>query len=106
MMLDFTKMKKKFMTVKLDEDTILYVGTPRKRDLDNMLASKSVLSSEDMSQEDINLAYDMVADLLSNNKNKKKITGEYISDIFGLEDIVIFLEEYMKFVQSAIQTKN
>lgn len=105
-MLDFTKMKKKFMTVKIDEETTLYITSPRKKDLENMFATNSMLAGGEISNEDVNLIYEMVADLLSNNKNKTEITADYISDIFGLDDIMVFLEEYMKFVTGAMSQKN
>lgn len=105
-MLDFTKIKKKFMTVKIDEETTLYITSPRKKDLENMFAIQSILVGGEVSNEDVNLIYDTVADLLSNNKNKTKITADYISEIFGLDDIVVFLQAYMEFVTGAISQKN
>lgn len=104
-MLDFTKMKKKFMTVKLDEETTLYITPPRKKDLENMFATHSMLTGGKISNDDANLIYEMVAELLSNNKNKTEITADYISD-FGLDDIVVFLQEYMKFVNDSVSAKN
>ncbi len=105
-MLDFTKMKKKFMTVKLDEETTLYITTPRKKDLKNMFAANGMLTGGEISNDDVDLIYDMVAELMSNNKNKKRITADYIAEIFGWDDIVVFLQEYMKFVTGAIAQKN
>lgn len=104
-MLDFTKQKKKFLTVKLDEETTILVDMPTYNGVKKLIELQNTLS-EDVGLEDIGLVYDMLSDLISNNKNKLKISAEYLKDNLTIQDVATFVSHYMEFVGSVTHSKN
>ncbi|MEH6942951.1 hypothetical protein [Bacillus sp. JJ722] len=105
--LDFNKVNKKHLTIKFTDGKSIMVGTPTKRQLDSLLENKELFTSgNDLGKEQLALLYDMCADLMSRNKGSVKITSDYLSEMFDLEDVTVFFAEYMKFVQGISNVKN
>lgn len=103
--LDFTKQKKEYMTVKLNDEkgTVLLIGTPTKAILSEFY------SINDMSDDDaqtIDDLYRICAKVMSFNKGGIRITTEYLEDFFDIEDLMIFLKAYGEFVSSITNGKN
>lgn len=108
--LDFNTLKKSYMTVTLadEKQTVLMIGTPTKGVMDALTAIQSNLSKTDdeNSVEAMNDLYTACAKVMSRNKAGKKITAEYLADIFDYEDITLFFNAYMEFISEISATKN
>ena len=107
--LDFTKQKKEYLTVKLNDEnkTVLLVGTPTKAILDEFIAINEMISEDEgAGAEAINELYEVCAKVLSFNKAGIKITAEYLAEFFDLEDITVLLQGYTEFMSSITNAKN
>lgn len=109
--LDFTKIKKQYLTVTLpDEDnTKLMVCTPTKRLLDDLLGLQDVLSNLENGEIDddaTNDLYIICAKLMSRNKAGIKVTADELADCLDLEDLVIFCNSYAEFINEVADSKN
>lgn len=112
--LDFTKTKKQYLTVKLndDENTVLAVNTPTKAiyevlfecygKLNEVENVKDVETLTDV----ISALYEACAMAISNNKNRKHFTASDLEDLFDFDDLVLFFTTYMDFVGEVANTKN
>jgi hypothetical protein len=106
--LDFTKLKKQHLTVTLadEKNTKLLITTPTKKVLDEFLTMKDSLTGDTAGEEAINELYAICAKLMSQNKNRKKITTEMVEDLFDFEDLVIFITAYSEFISEVASSKN
>lgn len=109
--LDFTKQKKTFYTVKLDDEkkTVLLISTPTKAILDEFIAINERLSDteEEISdKEALNDLYGICAKVMSFNKGGIKITADYLGSFFTVQDIKIFFSGYTSFISSMTNSKN
>ncbi|MDL2250773.1 hypothetical protein LJC51_08980 [Lachnospiraceae bacterium OttesenSCG-928-J05] len=103
---DFNKIQRSFMTIKLKEGTLtsgdatLVVKMPMKKTFEKMTAIQNQ-GTEDMSTDDaMDMIGGIVADILSNNMQKKKITTEDITDNYDIEEMMILLDKFMEFTES------
>lgn len=99
---DFGKMKRSFLTTKLKNGKTLIINMPMKRTFEKM---------NDMQElEDDSLAYgaivDLVAEILSNNKNKIPVSKEEIENDYDLEEMVEFIKTYGEFASSLSNDPN
>lgn len=107
--LNFNSVAKKNLIITLndDENTTLLVMSPTKKIMDLLISIEDILRSEDIkTQEQINALYDLCYLILSRNKGKIKIKKEDLEECFDIEDITIFLQEYMNFVSTQMSGKN
>ena len=110
--LDFTKVKKQFLTVKLNDDdkTVLAVNTPTKAVWDAMFdcASKldGITDDAETMADTLDSLHEVCAVALSNNKNRKHFTVDDLKGLFDLEDLILFFTTYMDFVGEVASTKN
>lgn len=107
--LDFTKQKKEYLTVKLNDEnkTVLLIGTPTKKILDEFIDINDRLSEDaGDDKEAVNDLYRVCAKVMSFNKGGIKITADYLADFFDLEDIHIFFNAYSEFMASVTGSKN
>ena len=112
--LDFTKTKKKFLTVKLDDadKTVLAVNTPQKEVFEALVECGSKLDGIDKTNDpdEVNEAlaalYEVCAIALSNNKNGKHFTAADLGKMLSFEDLVLFFTTYMDFVGEVAAEKN
>lgn len=107
--LNFNSIEKKHLIVTLNDDnnTTLLVMSPTKKIMDLLVSIEETLRSEDVqSQNQIDELYSLCYLILARNKGKVKINKEDIEECFDIEDIVIFLKEYMSFISMQMQGKN
>lgn len=106
--LDFTKIKKKYLTVTLEDGNVVMIGTPTKAIMDELFSLKTTLenTSEDANDDTMSDLYEACAKVMSRNKTGKKIEKEYLENIFDFEDIIIFFNAYMEFVNTLSSAKN
>lgn len=109
--LDFTKQKKEYLTVKLNDEkkTVLMIGTPTKAILSEFIAINEKLTDDGgADSEAVNDLYDVCAKVMSFNKGGIDITADYLSDEcnFDIEDVMIFFKGYTEFMSSVTSAKN
>ena len=108
--LDFTKIKKKYLTVTLadEQNTVIMIGMPTKAIMDELTALKSMLENMegDPDNETMGELYEACAKVMSRNKTMKKIEKEHLEKIFDFEDIIIFFNAYMDFINALALEKN
>ena len=109
--LNFNNVKKQFLTVTLadEKNTTLMIGTPTKAIMDDLtLLQKSMESINDTesNSEATDDLYNACARVMSRNKAGVKITKEFLAEIFDFEDITIFFNAYMDFIDEVIASKN
>jgi hypothetical protein len=109
--LDFNKVKKQYLTINFaDEDnTVIMISTPTKSVLEELLLLQTNLEAIENNQSDtqaIDDLYYTCAKVMSRNKCNVKITKEFLEDIFDLEDVLIFFNAYMQFINDITNVKN
>lgn len=107
--LDYTKQKKEYLTVKLNDEkkTVLMIGTPTKAILDDFInINEQINENAGADVEAINDLYRVCAKIMSFNKGGIKITAEYLSEFFDIEDIMLFFNSYSEFMTSITGSKN
>jgi len=107
--LDFTKVKKEYLTVKLNDEkkTVLMVGTPTKAILSEFIAINDRITDEGGADtEAVNDLYRVCAKVMSFNKMGVKINADYLGEFFDLEDVMTFFNAYGDFISSATNAKN
>ena len=119
--LDFRKVKKTYLNVTLadEKNTTLMIGTPTKRTIDTMLSLGATLRdtqdaltdtesmADNVSSDLMDELYKMVAKIMSHNKAGIKITADQLADFdFDFEDVFIFFQAYMEFVDEIGKQKN
>lgn len=110
--LNFGNVKKQYLTVTLadENNTTLMIGTPKKGVMTELLLLKDSLESiqegDDNAAEAMDDLYGACAKIMSCNKGGVQITKEMLEDDFDLEDILIFFNAYMGFVDEISKSKN
>ena len=112
--LDFTKAKKRFLTVKLDdaEETVLCVNMPNKATYEQLFECGKELdkmngtASPEEVQGAITAMYEAVAVAMSNNKQGKRFTASDLETMFDIDDLMLFFTTYMDFVGEIASEKN
>ena len=79
-MLDLSKKQKKFFVVKLTNGTTLSIPSPKKRIFERMTAMNDI-SLDTVSAENINEIYELIAEILSSNTQKKKYTADEVGEM-------------------------
>lgn len=106
-MLDFTKIQKKVLNIKLIDGNEILVRMPTKKVFDMLMDLQGNLNNlniEDKAQ--IALVYDLTAKVLSNNLLGKKIDAEYLAELLDVEDISILFASYVEFVVGKVNDPN
>ena len=107
--LDFTKVKKEYLTVKLNDEkkTVLLVGTPTKAILSEFIAINDKIGEDGGADaEAITDLYHVCAKVMSFNKGGIKITADQLGEFFDLEDSITFFNAYGEFMASITSSKN
>lgn len=109
--LNFNNVKKQYLNVTLadEKNTVLMIGTPTKAVMDDLILLKSSLETieeDETNAEATDDLYAACAKVMSRNKAGKKITKEYLEEIFDFEDIMIFFSTYMDFISEVTSAKN
>ena len=112
MELNFNKVKKHYLNITLVDGRVIMVGTPNKGLLDKIMVMDTRLKTEntndvtDVSSDQINELYNICGEILSINKTNTKITGKELGEMFDVEDLFLFFNTYMTFLDSIANSKN
>ena len=109
--LDFKTIPKQYLTVTLPDEkgTTLLIGTPNKKLMDDLMVLQTTIDRFDENTTDtesFNELFDACAKIMSRNKANIEITKEMLEEIFDLEDIMIFFNAYMGFIDEVSGSKN
>ncbi len=106
--LNFNNVKKQYLTITLrdEEQTTIMVGTPTKSDLTELATMYDDLKNGENDIDQIDDLYILCAKLMSRNKGGIKITAEHLSDCMDVEDIMLFINAFMEFVNELANAKN
>lgn len=107
--LNFNSIEKKHLIITLndEENTTLLVTSPTKKIMDLLTSIEDTLRSKDIkTQEQIDALYYLCYLILCRNKGKVKIKKEDLEEFFDIEDVTIFLKEYMNFISVQMSGKN
>lgn len=108
--LNFNNVKKTYLTVTLaDEDnTTIMIGTPTKAIMDDLKQLQVSLENVDEEADTDNTddLYRACARVMSRNKGGINISKEFLDEIFDFEDITIFFNAYMDFINEVTSGKN
>lgn len=106
--LDLNKIKKNYFVLTLNDEnkTVLKIGTPTKEVLEDFVALQADLTDENSVDNAINAMYEIVAKILSNNKEKKEITSAELSEMLDYEDLFAIVREYSEFIVDIQNLKN
>lgn len=104
--LDYTKQKKKFLTVTLIDETVVFLGVPKKALFDKLMSvERKVKESADF-EELYGEMTELSAAILSNNKTGKEFTADKVNEIMDIEDMALLVSEYSKFAGTAVNSPN
>lgn len=107
--LNFNTLKKEYFTVTLTDKTVLMIGTPTKSVMNALIllqASVEALDDDHTNQEIVEDLYEACAKVMSRNKAGIEITAEYLAKMFDIQDIMIFFNGYMEFLNEVTGSKN
>lgn len=112
-MLDLTKIKKSYLPMRLPDGTVINVGTPNKAMYDEMTRIDPILASLkddnlDDTIEAMEILFDFVARVLSNNKENREITPEWVRAELDLEGSLQVMYAFADFIKTkkAAEVKN
>lgn len=95
---NFNKVKKENLHLVLADGSSLTLRPPRYGSL-----KKFVRLGADVDEQQ---ALELVAEILSENIEKKKITVQDVDELFDLSDLSTFIELYMKYLDQITNQKN
>lgn len=105
-MLDYTKQEKKFLSVKLIDETMLFLGVPRKALYSKLTSIEEKINAT----QEIETIYDellqLTADILSTNKAGKQFTAADVDALMDIEDMALLIFEYSKFAGNIVKSPN
>lgn len=109
--LNFNNVPKKYLTVTLADKkkTTLMIGTPTKQIMDDLIILQDLKDSvgeEGADSEVMDGLYSACARIMNRNKSGIKIEKALLEEIFDLEDIMIFFNAYMNFINEINESKN
>ena len=96
-------------------DHVICVGMPKKRVFDKLMdlsdmntdeGSQSEAEKNQINRQKINMLYETVAEILSNNMAREKITTEWVGDMMSTEDIKTFMQQYAAFARGEATNPN
>lgn len=112
-MLDLTKIKKSYLPVRLPDGAVINVGTPRKDMYDELQQMSPVLKSltddnPDDVQDALNILYSFTSTVMSNNKEARTISEDYVRDTLEMDGALAFIYAYTAFIseKKSAEAKN
>ncbi len=110
MELNFNKVQKHYLRLTLlNEKEPILIGTPTKKLLDKLVNMNSLVDTEDANElnpEQIGDIYNICAEVMSINKTNRKISKAELEEMFDIEDLLLFFNTYMEFLDSIVALKN
>ena len=112
-MLDLTKIRKTYLPVRLPDNTVVNVGTPQKHMYEEFVRIDPILkglrddSIED-TNEGIDILFSYVATILSNNKEHREISEDFVREELQLDGALMVTYAYADFLnqKKADEAKN
>lgn len=102
--INFKTLKKQFLTITLPNGKVLQIGTPTKKVYDALSSIQTNI--DDGSDGNIDELYEATAVAMSRNKTGAKITKEYLEDLLDIEDVIVFYNAYLGFINELSNVKN
>lgn len=112
MKLDFNKINKTYLTVALTNGKTYMITTPTKGLLNKILAMDNLLKTNgdvdamDFDPQTIEDLYTISAEIMSINKTKTIVTSEELGEMWDIEDLILFFNTYMSYIESVANKKN
>lgn len=95
-MLDYTKIQKKKFPVKLRDGNTIILTMPQKKTFEKMAAMEDA-AAQTGGEAAVSEMYEVAAEILSNNLQKKRFSVEEVGNLFDIEDLSILYSEYSAF---------
>ena len=105
-MLDLSIYKSRYYEVKLDDDVIVNIEPPKRKQLKKVLALTKSMSNESLDESDIDNLYEAAEIAISKNKEGKKFSSDAIEDYLDLAALIAFFEGYYTWVMENVNQKN
>lgn len=112
-MLDLTKIKKSYLPMRLPDGTVINVGTPNKAMYEELTRIDPILANlKDDDLEDtieaMDITFDFVAHVMSNNKENREITPEWVRNELEIDGALSVIYAFTDFINSkkAAEAKN
>ena len=105
-MLDFSKIKKKYLDVKLRDGATLHLGVPKKSLFAKLTQLKTGLEEVDAPDTLFDEISEATAEILSTNRDGKKFTAAAVEKMFDIEDMALLIREYGAFAGAIANDPN
>ena len=105
-MLDLTIYKSRYYEVKVGENDIVYLETPKKKQLKVLLSLTKRLDNKNLTEEDIDSLYEAASIAFNKNKEGRKFTEDVIEELLGLNALYDFFKGYYSWVADNVSQKN
>lgn len=105
-MLDLSVYKSQYYPVKINEGLVIHLETPKRKQLKRIMALTKNITSEKLSDEDIDSLYEAASIAFNKNKEGKIFTEDEIDDILSLSALYAFFDGYYTWVAENINSKN
>ena len=105
-MLDLSVYKSRYFPVKFDENTIVNIEPPKRKQLKKVLSLTKNINEQNFDDADVDSLYEAAEIALSKNKEGKVFTAEQIEDYLDLAALVAFFENYYSWVMENVNQKN
>ena len=105
-MLDLSVYKSRYYEVKLDENTIINIEPPKRKQLKKVLTLTKSINEQTLDDGDIDNLYEAAEIALSKNKEGKTFTADNIEDYLDLAALVAFFDGYYGWVMENVNQKN
>ncbi len=105
-MLDYTQRAKKFLSVKLADETTVNIGAPRKKLFSKLAGLEKTLKAT----KEIEPLYDEIlsvsAEILSNNVSRRTFTPDEVDNLMDIEDMALLIFEFSAFAKGIVNAPN
>lgn len=102
---DFNKIKRTFFNVTLKDGRKLVVKMPMKKTFEKVSALQE-MDDETNIDDALDTISGLCAEILSHNMTGEKVTTEYMTENYDLEEMQIFIEEYYNFTAGVKNNPN
>lgn len=98
MTFEFNKIPRSFFTVTLKDERRLVVKMPMKKTFEKITAVQGMDIDSMTTGDAMDTLGGICAEALSNNMAKEKVTTKYMVDNYDIEEMTLFIDQYMNFV--------
>lgn len=105
-MLDLSVYKTRYYQVKLDENVVVNIEPPKRKQLKKILSLTKSVNDANFTEDDIDSLYEAAQIALSKNKENRTFTADDIENYLDLSALVAFFDGYYNWVMDNINQKN